>query len=77
MIEKADIWQTEGSTVFKLRSCGVTKKNGVFVERFENEFSFRVNYIPEDKDTSQVSIDEIEAQMAEDIAKALNNSAAS
>lgn len=77
MIEKAGIWQSEGSTVFKLRSCGMTKKNGVFVERFENEFSFRVNYTPEDKDTSQVSVDEIEAKMAVDVAKALNSSTTS
>ena len=72
MIEKAGIWQSEGSLVFKLRSTGVTKKNGQFVEQFENEFSFRVDYNPEDKNMTQAERDFITSGAAAKVAERLN-----
>ena len=74
MIEKADIWQTEGSIVFKLRSKGMTKKNGRFVKQFENEFKIKVEYTPEDKSMTQTEKEFIEAGMASRLAEHLNQS---
>lgn len=66
---RTDIWQFEGSTVYKLQEAG---RRGA-ADQFQNEYVFNVQYIPLRGDgSSQAERDSRKEKMAQHIVSALN-----